>query len=285
MTLKISVLASGEVLLDGKPVGMEALDIELQTAKGQNGAVWYHRESSGKEAPPQAKAVIDLVIKHRLPISLSSKPDFSDYVDAKGVSHPRAAQSAPRMPEVVAPANIEEVFASIRKIAAGDKGQGGVVILRPNRRYLQVPPMQATPDLKKFADGLAKLIPPGIQRNIAVVSYTEFGGDASAPSVTEVDKSIPFFGLLMGLGYLGHAVWVFEGHPSAFAAGCRDADALIVDSGMLPFLQKDWQDVAAGVMRNANILVHNRANFQLLIARKVGESASRLEFADQPARS
>ena len=159
------------------------------------------------------------------------------------------------------------------------------MILRPSRKYLVVPPMSGTPELKKFAEGLAKLIPAGTQRNVAVISYTEFRGGDEVPSITEANKSIPFFGLLMGLSYLGHAVWVFEGHPTAFQAGCREADVLLVDSAMIPFLQQGWQDAAAAVMRNANILVHNRANFQLLIARKVGAGDARLEFADQPARS
>ncbi len=188
------------------------------------------------------------------------------------------------MPDVVTPLNIEEVFANIRTIAAGDKGQGGLVILRPNRRYLSVRPMTETVELKKFIEGLEKLIPSGAQRHIAVISYTEFPGADDAPNIAEANQSIPFFALLMGLSYLGHAVWVFEGHPSAFAAGCRDADVLLVDSAMLPFLQADWQDAAAGVMRNANVLVHNRENFQLLIARRVGMSDARLEFADQPPK-
>jgi hypothetical protein len=33
--------------------------------------------------------VLRLVLDHGLPISLSSKPDFSDYIDPSGVSHPR----------------------------------------------------------------------------------------------------------------------------------------------------------------------------------------------------
>jgi hypothetical protein len=73
-------------------------------------------------------------------------------------------------------------------------------------------------------------------------------------------------------------VWIFEGHPSALQAGCRDADVLIVDSAMLPVLQTDWQDVAAAAMRNANLLVHDRANFQLRVARKIGTNNARLEF-------
>jgi hypothetical protein len=34
-------------------------------------------------------AVLRLVMGHRLPVSFSSKPDFSDYVDEAGASHPR----------------------------------------------------------------------------------------------------------------------------------------------------------------------------------------------------
>jgi hypothetical protein len=34
-------------------------------------------------------AVIQLIIKHQLPVSMSTEPDFSDYVDDKGVSRPR----------------------------------------------------------------------------------------------------------------------------------------------------------------------------------------------------
>ena len=86
--------------------------------------------------------------------------------------------------------------------------------------------------------------------------------------------------MLMGLTYIGHAVWVFEGHPSAFVAGCRHADVLIVDSSMLGGLEDGWEDRAAAVMRNANILVHDRSTFQLRILHKVGEQLGALGFAD-----
>jgi hypothetical protein len=51
--------------------------------------VWYHRENPASEPPSQGQAVIQLIIKHQLPVSMSTKPDFSDYVDDKGVSRPR----------------------------------------------------------------------------------------------------------------------------------------------------------------------------------------------------
>ncbi|MFA7006063.1 MAG: hypothetical protein WC429_18610, partial [Verrucomicrobiia bacterium] len=55
------------------------------------------------EPPPIWKDVMDVVAKHRLPISMSSKPDFSDFVDEKGVSHPRSGENPkPKSSDVVA---------------------------------------------------------------------------------------------------------------------------------------------------------------------------------------
>ena len=67
----------------------------------------------------------------------------------------------------------------------------------------------------------------------------------------------------MGLSYIGHAVWLFEGHASALAAGCRDADVLFVDGEMVSHLQVDWVQVAASTMRHKEIYVHDRKTFAL----------------------
>lgn len=264
------------VLLDGQRIEMDALDRKLSSVDKQGTGIWYYREAAAGEPHPQAMAVIQLVVKHKLRISMSSKPDFSDYVDAKGVSHLRVTQPDPRMPDVIVAANIDEIFEKVRHIASGEQRQGGLVILRPNRSYLVVPRMPDNPGLKKFASGLSHLLPAGVQRNVAVIANTEFGDQT--PSVTDVDQAIPFFGLLMALSYLGHAVWIFEGHPSALEAGCRDSDALIADSARIPLLPVDWQDVARAAMRSPNILVHDRATFQLRIVSKLGKLNNRLEF-------
>jgi hypothetical protein len=87
---KVTVLASGAVLLDGKPTTLPALDERLKALKAANGAVWYHRQNPASEPPPQGTAVVQMIIKHQLPVSMSAKPDFSDYVDRDGVSRPRA---------------------------------------------------------------------------------------------------------------------------------------------------------------------------------------------------
>ena len=61
---------------------------------------------------------------------------------------------------------------------------------------------------------------------------------------------------------------------------CRDADILIVDNAMRPFLVPGWDAQAAAVMRSANILVHNRANFGLAAIRKMGADPTAFEFND-----
>src|SRR5947209_5896879 len=105
MVLKIAVRSSGIILADGESVDLVRLDEMLQAVKAAGGAVWYYREQT---ANPEAAgmSVIKLVVKHKLGVSISSKPDYSDYLDAKGISHPRTepadapATNGPRMPEV-----------------------------------------------------------------------------------------------------------------------------------------------------------------------------------------
>jgi hypothetical protein len=87
--VKVSVLASGTLLLDGKATTLPALEERLKALKAAGGAVWYHRENPTTEPPPQGNAAIQLIIKYRLPVSMSSRADFSDWVDEKGVSRPR----------------------------------------------------------------------------------------------------------------------------------------------------------------------------------------------------
>jgi hypothetical protein len=90
--LKVSAKADGALLLDGKPTDVAALDGEmsrLEALGSGKGSVWYYREHPEQEPPPQAMRVVEMVIKHKLAISMSSKAGFSDYVDDQGVSRKR----------------------------------------------------------------------------------------------------------------------------------------------------------------------------------------------------
>ena len=273
MRIKISALASGDILVDGQLAGAQELDAVLEKVKQEQGQVWYYREAVGVPPSPQAQAVIRSVVRHKLAISLSSKADFSDWVDGKGVSHPRAEPAAlpaeVRLPEVSSRSDIEEVFARLRRTAAE-----GIAILKPDRTHIAMPRMEKSESLEVTARMMDGLVPGAVKRNIAVIAATVFESPAgAAPGLEDVSKAIPFLGMLVGLSYIGHSVWVFEGHASALAAGCREADVLIVDSMLRGKLCAGWEQSCAATMRNANILVHDRADSQLGILRRaaVGE--------------
>jgi hypothetical protein len=287
--LKISVLASGAILLDGRPVELGELESALEQAKKDDGTVLYHRESAQGAPPAQALEVMQLVVKYRLPISFCSA-DFSDYIDRYGQSHPRTEGMSrvartdpfePHMPNVDLRPAIEEVFALARKKASGEDGPRGVVIVRPDRGFLVLPPPPESPGLAANAERMRLVIPSDVKRSIAVIASTGYtmANPAAPPSIPDSGRAIPFLGMLIGLSYIGHAVWVFEGQSSAIAAGCKDADLLLVDSAMVPFLANGWDKTAAEVMRNANILVQDRKTFRLLMVHKVGTDQGRIEFS------
>lgn len=99
----------------------------------------------------------------------------------------------------------------------------------------------------------ARIAPAGAAKNVAVIAYNEIDAVRG-----DISTAIPFFDLLKQVGYLGHAVWIFEGHVSAMAAGCQDADVLIVDDGMMRYLPGNWRSVASGVMRGTAFFVFER---------------------------
>ena len=82
-------MADGSLFVDDRPVTLKSMDRRFAKLAKANGVVWYYREAGHAPPPPVAAEVIRLVMKHRLPISLSSQPDFSDTIDADGVPHPR----------------------------------------------------------------------------------------------------------------------------------------------------------------------------------------------------
>lgn len=89
LVARVSALASGQLLLNGQQVDLQALDTALADLKAKHGTVWYYREYPEHEPPPQATEAIGLVVKHQLPIRISTKADFSDVVSTNGNSKPR----------------------------------------------------------------------------------------------------------------------------------------------------------------------------------------------------
>jgi hypothetical protein len=87
---RIRVTRTGEIWFDGSPVTLDALAPLLRDLRAAGGVVWYYREQVETEPAPEAMAVVRLVIEQRLPISMSTRPDFADVVLPDGRVAPRA---------------------------------------------------------------------------------------------------------------------------------------------------------------------------------------------------
>jgi hypothetical protein len=131
-------------------------------------------------------------------------------------------------------------------------------IVTPGRMILfQSAASLSEDDIKQVRDVLP--FEPPLQ--LTVIAYTRLD---SLMTLADRNKCIPFLGWLMAFAAIGHNVLVFEGHPSAFEAGCADTDILLIDSGMLPFLQADWMQAARRVMRpGSRVFIHNRETYTL----------------------
>jgi len=179
----------------------------------------------------------------------------------------------PRLLDVDVPDNLAAVFADARRLASGDHpqslGEKHVVILTPGRAMVSVPALPRETLLPDVLAGVKKWLGPEC-RDIAVVSYTKL--EALMDEDHGKVKCIPFLPKLCILAAAGNNVVVFEGHPSALELGLSNTDVLIIDSGMLPFLQGDWMSVAVSVMRpGATYFVCEREQQNLLEIRPASQ--------------
>jgi hypothetical protein len=87
--LELAVYRSGRVTADGRDVDPAHLPGVLGGLRRKNGVVWLYREGAAGEQHPNAALVARAIAAARLPLSLSSRPDFSDVLSADGTSRPR----------------------------------------------------------------------------------------------------------------------------------------------------------------------------------------------------
>ncbi len=167
----------------------------------------------------------------------------------------------PHMPEVYARDDIEDVFKRARAAAAEPtQDEEGIyrrqmIIVTPGRLLIgKECPLAGELPSENLAV-LEKLIPRKPILQICVITYTLLEALKE-----DMRRAIPFVDYLLGFAALGHSVWVFEGHTSALAAGCRDADLLLVDSGMLPSLEvnANWRQIALSNMKGQEIKLISR---------------------------
>jgi len=86
--LRIRITGDAKIYAGDDLVSLAVLDSLLGALDASKGEVWYYREAGDRQPTGKQDTVItsvlNAVIRHRLPVRLSSKPDFSDVVDAHG---------------------------------------------------------------------------------------------------------------------------------------------------------------------------------------------------------
>ena len=87
--MKVAVYADGRVVADGHEISISALRDAFMKLSNAHGSVLYYREAGQSEPHPNAMTVVQAIVDARLPVSLSSKPDFSDVVLPDGSTKPR----------------------------------------------------------------------------------------------------------------------------------------------------------------------------------------------------
>jgi len=219
---------------------------------------------------------MQLIARNRLRIRLATPADVADLLDLNSRESAKAAEETAASNVVEIPI-LENLFRQVRMQAASS---GGVSLVRPDRSHFALPGLPPGSLSPQMVAAVKATVPSDRPRNIAVIAPPgSLAGPAGVePSVPQIGRRIPFFGLLMGLAYTAHAVWVFEAAQS-IATGCRMADLLIVDSDALAALSRNWQAEAAVAMRNANILVWDRSRERLGALRTAGP-AGVIGFAD-----
>ena len=81
--LKVAVFADGRLTVNGSAATILSLQASLHILSEKHGVVWYYREAGQQEPPTIAMDVMKTVAEARLPIRLSSRPDYSDAIGAK----------------------------------------------------------------------------------------------------------------------------------------------------------------------------------------------------------
>ncbi|HMF14951.1 MAG TPA: hypothetical protein VKE94_21695 [Gemmataceae bacterium] len=158
------------------------------------------------------------------------------------------------MPNVETAGNLDELFAKARQMSNGEHAPPGysngrsAALVTPGRLVMAIPCPPSAPTTPGAVEGVRRLVPLEPKQTITVIAFNDLVKFGSL-SPLEVNAHIPFLGYLLGMVFDGHTVVIFEGHPTALAAGCRGATLLIVDEVMVPLLQKDWPDIASKSMQ------------------------------------
>jgi hypothetical protein len=153
-------------------------------------------------------------------------------------------------------------FARSFKEARRDAAEGNIVVVRVDGKRVLAPRLKAESVKPEMVKAVEQIFPSVPRRNIAVIGDVAWAS-ADHVGICDANRSVPFWGMLLGFAFVGHSVWVFQGTADQLEDGCRDADVLIVDSASIDSLPINWQTEVAKSMRTPQILVHDRSSYKL----------------------
>jgi hypothetical protein len=84
--MKVAVYRDGRITADGHETDLPALRAAFASLSRAGGWVLYYREGAEAEPHPNAMLVIRAIVEAKLPVSLSTKPDFSNVVLPDGTT-------------------------------------------------------------------------------------------------------------------------------------------------------------------------------------------------------
>ena len=143
-----------------------------------------------------------------------------------------------------------------------------IALMTPRRVLLGVPCPNPEMVQQPAVDEIKRQFPPDKPLMVTAIAYTRSALNAVPERAYRAfGRDIPFFNLLLGMGAIGHNVFIFEGHRSALAAACHEADLLIVDERMLPNLGIQWPVTARRQMRTDNVVIIRTDNGQISLMR------------------
>jgi hypothetical protein len=165
------------------------------------------------------------------------------------------------MPTISPRRDIRRCFTNARRLSDGAHGIRWVVLIAPDGTLVNVPvPSQEDADQGLLRDVRRALAPhdeavTGL--TITSINCTS-GSQRRARSLQKMLALVPNLSYLVGAAALGNNVVAFEGHANDFAVGCENADLLLLDDGMLPYLREDWAAIALKLLRQPRILLFGR---------------------------
>jgi biopolymer transport protein ExbD len=74
--IKVYVEQDGEITANGTSVSLTDLDSSFSKLKTSRGIIYYSRANTNSDPPPQSMKVMNLIIKHDLPVKLYTDKTF-----------------------------------------------------------------------------------------------------------------------------------------------------------------------------------------------------------------